>query len=380
MPELNPPLDPALAAVLADLEFSISQAQAIGSKAAVALAEELTALVQAHRIGARLRPAPGATPDTAQVAVPVAAAAQPVDDDTDDEWDDGIDEDIDDDTDDIDEGPEMNALDEVGQQILEDMRRNAMPQGLTLLVTRQDGFPLSQRDADSALALVMPTLREVLPDVRTAAGVHNVDEPSQFSYEVTDADPTTLLRMGAGRDGFNAQVSLSGVGMVSVTSRVGQPADPELAAELGYVAELPEVPEGQHPINGVIAQIEQNPGDLEIGDFQVVYARPGGDERELTLEHVQLVLAHQVSRQGLSRFGDYEVVNIHAGQAPSEKVATFAFRGAAEIDPRTVALNCTQYRGSFDFGGDVGIVRAEARAEVLGHADYDDYEQQDGPY
>lgn len=395
MPELNnnAALDPALAAVLADLEFSISQATAIGTRESLVLAEELRVLVRAHQAGLRILPAAGAAPTaTTTTTTPDAAAVTPAihttgaavandgegqlagtaGADEQEQHDESDDEPVNEFNDELDD--ELAA---VGDAVLDDMRQNALPQGMSLFVTRQDGFPLSLADADSALAVAMPPMREFFPQVAAAAGEQDPEDPSRYEYRLTGIPSWTLSAAGAGRDAINATIPLSGVGLVSITSRVDDPADPELAAELGYVRERPEVPEGQHPINAVLIQADADGADVQLIDFQVRYSRPDGNTEPLTTEQVQQVLAHQVSTAGLTRFGDYTVTGILDGAFETQKVATFAFRNAGEIDPRTVALNCTNYRGTFDFGAGIGVVTARAEANVTGNDYGDDYDEDD---
>jgi hypothetical protein len=359
MPE---PLD-ALDNVLADLQYAASQARLLGS-VGEQLAVDLEGLVARYQGGA----------DKAAPVVPIARAVNvPEREDISPnltEFDDNADENSDEDFDeDFDEDPDEDAalrgvLDELGPAL----HAAATPQAIVLHVRRTDGFGLLAHDAREAVTTVLPSLVAVVGPLEIGAVEPDETDAAVAHVTLTAGADTNLAQLGAGQDGFNAAFPLVGVGDIVITSRVDDPADPELAAQLGLLAaDLPEVDQGEHRINGVLTLIEQETGvrpQAQTG-FTVRYSKDNG--APLSVDEVRQILAHPVSAGpgGLARFGQSVLLDIVDGPHDSVKIARFGLVQAGEIDLATVAITATQYRGTFNFGGTIGLVSANAEAQLI---------------
>jgi hypothetical protein len=360
MPELNPQMQQ----ILDDLADVAVNAKLVGGPG-VQLSADLSALIEAYS---------SETP-TGPVTSHVDA------DDIQDDWT------TDDDDDELDEshtqravGPDAtqpveqyDALAALGadiDDIADGLQRDAMPQGVTLIVRREDGLPVDPTTASRAVDLVLPSIVAVTGPLTAGTPViGEQDEDTVARVPLTVAEDNlgaALAMLGAGRDGFNAAVPIAGVGTILITSLVGQPADAELAAELGTLPpDLPEVPDGQHPINGVLTAIEQEFGVRPQAqrEFTVRYSKDNG--QPLSYAEVEQILAHPVSR-GLDRLGRHQFLEVTPGETASVKNARFVLLADGEIDLATIALAATAYRGTFDFGGTIGLVSANAEAQLVG--------------
>lgn len=246
------------------------------------------------------------------------------------------------------------------------------PHDIVLNVRRKDGFTLTVPQARLAIDMVLPTLTSELGELEVTE-LHEGDEDDLVQVTLTAADGNTALgRLGAGRDGFNADLPLIGVGLVSITSRVGDVDDPEAAAECGVLPpELPEVPEGQHPINGVLGLLEEAFGERPEAEPQFTVTYSKNDGTELTDAEVATIAAHPVSTHGLRRFGQVTLRGVNATGDKSVKVAVFdCLNTGTDIDLATLAVRATAYKGTFDFGGTIGSVTANGEAAL---ADIDAY-------
>lgn len=265
---------------------------------------------------------------------------------------------------DDDEEEELTDEDEMWMEldgVEADAYARARPSTLELFVTRTGGGPLSQVEARAAVILVVPSIVEVVGPLE-ADGERQTDTGWAFKFA---GEGEGLVKLGAGRDGFNTALPASGGGTLTITSLVGQPEDPEAAEELGQnPVGLPEVPEGQHAINGFLELIEDETGERPEArpEFAIVYSREDGNE--LTARQALSIVNHPISA-GLQRFGTSQFLTIDDGATDSEKVARFLLTHPGEIDPAVIALGAAAYRGTFNFGRGIGNVRANADMQLV---------------
>ena len=363
---MTTPNNDALAELISDLEYSATQADLLGAEGQQLAADIRRAIanLQAAADGGTtlpVAPVPAFTdistvtdeqlnrvldainsPLTADEGNPDPIGDSNTGDDPADDWEDEFD--------DIVNAPQQVPVE-------------ATPQDIVLHVRRVDGFALTEANARAAIDIVLPSLIEVLGQLDVQTVEVSEDDASIANVTLTADGQDSLAKLGAGRDGFNAAFPLIGVGDVVISSTVGQPADPDLAEEFGLNVDLPEVPDGEHPINGVLTLFEERFGyrPQATAQFAVTYSRPDGSE--LTVDMVHQILAHPISA-GLSRLGDSVLTDVVDDEFASSKTAQFLLAARGEIDLATVAMGATAYCGSFDFGGNIGLVHANASAEL----------------
>lgn len=383
MPELNP----QIRAILGDLEDLALNAKLIGP-AGQPLAADLEALVAKHAAGA----APTSPAQPAAQAEETAAAAEKFNSPLEvfEAIADGMpDDEVIDRVPDVaraviglppavapvgDEAGAFNvddALDGLAAQIDEigaEQMANARPQDLTLTVRDRGGNPVDEAVVRKAADDVKASLEAVGgPLVVGDTVVINEDGSGTITLATGEGnDGSGLTALGAGTDGFEADLPTENGGIVSVVATIGMPADAELAEQLGTLpADLPEVPEGQHRINGVLQHVEEVTGVRPQAQpvFTVTYSKDDGGE--LTETMVEQILAHPISN-ALRRLGASQHVETTPGPDASVKVAHFAhLDNGGDIDMATVAMGVTAYRGTFNFGGDIGSVSANAQAQLV---------------
>ena len=383
MPELNP----QIRAILGDLEDLALNARLIGP-AGHALAADLDALVAKHADGTPSQPAGPATqdqpadpqaleqfdsplevfeaiadgmpedeviarlPDVARAMVGLPPAGHPADG-----LGDGFDAD--------------GALAGLAAQIDEigaEQRAAAAPQDLTLTMRKRGDGQILEAEVRQAAQDLQASLEAVVGAlvINDDVTIHDNGTGTVTLATGEDNDGSGLVALGAGTDGFNAALPTGAGDILDVVATIGMPADAELAGQLGMLApELPAVPEGQHAINGVLELVEEATGVRPQAQpmFTVTYSKDNGEE--LTEEQVGQILAHPIS-DALRRLGANQYVETTPGPDASVKVAHFALLdNGGDIDMATVALGATAYRGTFNFGGTIGVVTANAQAQLV---------------
>lgn len=257
------------------------------------------------------------------------------------------------------------------------MYENAMPGDMTVTVTSVDNVTLTEGDVLAVADQVVDQLRMTVVGLgldaddfrmvaREAARVDGV-----WNVTVTADNASTrqvLTAMGAGKEGINMTLPHHDGSMLTVVAVVGDPTDPEAAAELGMMpVQLPEVPEGQHEINGVLQVAEEFLGERpRATELVITYTRLDG--AALSDADVAGIVAHPMSQAGLPRLGvgGRTPDRIDAGAEPNVKSAVFDLTGVnAEIDPAALDTQLAQitgavamYRGEVNLGPAYGIVRA----------------------
>lgn len=89
----------------------------------------------------------------------------------------------------------------------------------------------------------------------------------------------------------------------------------------------------------------------------------GAEDPELTVEQVHTILDSPISRSGLEKFGDLELLSIEEGESPAEKQAVFRIDKKGAISP-SYLLSVVRYGGTIPFVG-IGTVTASARVSLL---------------
>lgn len=244
---------------------------------------------------------------------------------------------------------------------------DAYPAGLELVIATHPDSDLvvTQAIAREVAELVLPTMNDVIGQL----GIGNIalnEGVARVSLTLAEGEDRSVLgNMGAGQDAFNAAIPIAG-GIVQVTSRVNDPANPELAEELGLVREEQEPrADGRHQINNVLDVYEEVAGERPQAEvLRITYRRE--DNQELSQDQTNTIIDHPISQMGLQRLGNMMLVGIDPGMDPASKVAVFGAVGDGEIDPAVLGLGAAAYRGRFNFGPGIGMVSANAEVQLAG--------------
>ena len=98
---------------------------------------------------------------------------------------------------------------------------------------------------------------------------------------------------------------------------------------------------------------------LDLTQIVISYERHDG--RELTEDQVATIIEHPISQGGLARLGTVVHMHTQSGPAPYQAQALFRVTPGDDVSLAQVATGVAAYRGSFNFGQNIGMVTASAQ-------------------
>lgn len=276
--------------------------------------------------------------------------------------------------DDLEEdAPYGDLADEVDEAMLDQV----LPHHIDLFLSGVDGYvPTAQELAETVNTAVANLTWTLAVEGGLTAGEITTDD-DRWTVRVSGDDldaRTKLATFGAGKDGINMRLPY-GSGDIVVTSLVGNPDDPDAAADLGVGAvDLPEVGEGEHEINGAVALASQAYG-VAIVPARVVLTYTRLDGGVLSEQMARDIVFAPISQSpgGLPRFGmlNFDDVRVAESASPSTKTVSIDVIAAGEVNPATIAAAVTQasgvatvYGGQYPFPG-MGIIECGSEVELV---------------